>query len=98
MNRLTNFPKILLAIVLGVSLGALSIAYAQTPFGTIQGGNSDNDACSSSAAETKLKKRETALLGPDHAEAHAKARAHKCKVAKGQEKLAKPDPQMLAAP
>lgn len=90
MYQLTNLRKNLWATILGASLVA-------PPIGATPGLNSDNDACSSAAAEARLKQRETALLGPGHAEAHAKARAHQCRVAKGLETVAKPDAQALAA-
>jgi hypothetical protein len=77
-----------LAIILGISLSASTNAHAQAV--AVNG-------CPSVAAETRLKQRETALLGPAHAEDHAKVRAHRCRVAQGLEKVAKPEPQMLAA-
>lgn len=96
MVRLTNLRNKPLAIILGLSLGTLTVTYAQAPSGTMPGGNSVNDACSSAAAEAKLKQRETALLGPSHAEEHANARVRQCRVAKGLEEIAMPDAQVLA--
>jgi hypothetical protein len=97
MCRLTNLRQKPLAIILGVSLGIFPSAYAQQSAGSNAGGNSENDACSSVAAEAKLQQRETALLGPDHAKTHANARAHQCRVAKGLEKVAEPDPGVIGA-
>lgn len=90
MCQLADLRKKLWATVLGVSLVA-------PPIGATPSVNPDNDACSNVAAEAKLKQRETALLGGSHAEAHAMARAQKCRVARGLEKVATPDAQVLAA-
>ncbi|WP_234825126.1 galactose oxidase-like domain-containing protein [Cupriavidus necator] len=79
-----------MATVLGVSLVA-------PPIGAKPSVNPDNDACSNAAAEARLKRRETALLGPSHAEDHARARAYKCRVVMGLAKVATPDAQVLAA-
>jgi hypothetical protein len=95
MYRLKNFLSKLVAIIL--SLVAVQIAYAEHPSGTRPDVNPDNDACSSATAEANLKQREAALLGPAHAEDHAKARARKCRVKQGWDKEVTPDAQALAA-
>ncbi len=90
MYLLKNLRKEQLAIALGFALGAVAIVYPQQSFGAA-------DACSSTAAQARLKERETALLGPNHAEHHAEARAHQCRVAKGLEKVARLSAPALAA-
>lgn len=94
MNRLANLQMKPLAILLGLSLNALPVSYVQK---VAVAAPDANDACSNSAAEATLEIREIALLGPEHAAAHKNARAHQCRVAKGLEKKAVPDPQVLAA-
>lgn len=84
----------LFAAVVGASLCGAPVAYAQQT--NAADGNSANNACLSAAAESQLRQRETALLGPDHAAAHAQARVHQCRVAKGLEQPVTPDPQLLA--
>lgn len=88
MYILANLRRHRLAI--GLSLGTLTIVYPPQAFGAPK-------ACLSPDVETRLKQRDTALLGPDHAAHHAEARARQCRVAKGLEKVARPDAQVLAA-
>ncbi|SAL86437.1 exported oxidase [Caballeronia arvi] len=97
MNPLANLPGKPLAVLLGVSLSVLPVSYVQQTAWAAPAVDPANDACSNPDAEVKLKHREIALLGPEHAAAHANARAHQCRVAKGLEKKAAPDPQVLAA-
>lgn len=87
--RLTNLRKEHLATILGLSLGVLTITYPHQAFGA-------PSACLSGTVEARLKQRETALLGPGHAEQHGDARAHRCRVVQGLEEVARPKAQALA--
>lgn len=76
-----------------------SPAYAQDstqPHNYAATAGADN-ACNNPSAETALKAKETALLGARHADEHARARARKCRVQAGQERVAQPDAVMLSA-
>jgi hypothetical protein len=94
MYLLANLRRHELAIILGLSLGILTIAYPHQSFGATT--DLATIACSSAVAEARLRQRESALLGPEHAEEHAQMRARQCRVAQGLEKVATPNVQALA--
>jgi len=86
-----------LGLALIVSLCTSPIAFPQQ---TITGNGAagvPGGACSDAASETALRQREIALLGPDHAAAHANAPLHKCRVAMGLENVASASPAVLAS-
>ena len=88
-----------LAFALALSFGAVPVSHAQQQVVATAASNAASfakDACSNPAAEARLKQREIALLGPDHAKRHANARAHKCRIANGLEKMAAVQPEALA--
>lgn len=81
-------------LVISVALISIPLAHGRV---ALPAAGAEPD-CLDKDKEDKLKKRETALLGPAHAEEHADSRLHKCKVSKGQEfEVATADPQTLAA-
>jgi hypothetical protein len=93
MFRLTKVRKEQLATILGLSLGILTFTYPHRSFGATT--DLATIACSSAVAEATLRQRESALLGPEHAEEHAQMRARQCRVAQGLE-VATPNVQAPA--
>jgi hypothetical protein len=107
MNPVTTKSKLSIALILlfgashtisaQESADATGIAVATTISpDALATARSPNSACSNAASESKLRQREIALLGPDHAAKHAEARAHKCRIALGLEKLQGARPETLA--
>ncbi|MDQ0143268.1 galactose oxidase-like domain-containing protein [Cupriavidus necator] len=90
MSQFTIFRNTVSASVLGFTLMAPTSGKAAPV-------SFDNDACTNPSAEARLRQRETVVLGPAHADSHARARAKQCRVAMGLEKVATPDDQVLAA-
>ncbi|MCO4893143.1 DUF1929 domain-containing protein [Cupriavidus sp. WGtm5] len=90
MRQRMIFRKTVWASVVGFFLLAPSV-HAAPPV------SFDNDACNNPSAEARLRQREAAVLGPAHADSHARARAKQCRVAAGLDRVATPDDQVLAA-
>ena len=107
MHRSIPVPLRLLAACAAFALGGAPMLHAQQGRPNQAGGpnpaaagaataGADN-ACNNPSAEAALKAKETALLGARRADEHARARARKCRVDAGAERVAQPDTATLAA-